>query len=76
MPPAQSTYNGPMPTEMTFVVNQTAEGRYTARALGDPITVEAETLDALRERIQEAVLTHFDEAHAPTVIHLHMSKVG
>ena len=47
------------------------DGGFEARAVGEAIFTEAETLDALREAVREAVQVHFDEEQRPSVIRLH-----
>lgn len=42
-------------------VEEAPEGGYTARALGDSIFTEADTLAELREAVRDAVRCHFDE---------------
>jgi hypothetical protein len=61
-------------SEIVFVVEEAAEGGYTARALGTSIFTEADTLDAVRTNVREAVECHFDEATRPAVIRLHIIR--
>jgi hypothetical protein len=58
-------------TEIVFLIEDAPEGGFTARALGQSIFTEAETMDALRQNIREAVACHFDEGSGPRVIRLH-----
>lgn len=62
-----------MASELIFLVEESAEGGYTARALGESIFTQAETLDELRTMIKDAVLCHF-EKDRPSIIRLHMVK--
>ena len=48
-------------TEIIFLVEESPEGGYEARALGFSIYTESETLDELREAIRDAVQCHFGE---------------
>ena len=58
--------------EIVFIVEEAPEGGYTARALGESIFTEADTLDALRDAARDAVRCHFpDEADRPSIIRLH-----
>jgi hypothetical protein len=57
--------------EIIFVIEEAVEGGFTARALGESIFTEAETLDTLRQQVRDAVNCHFDEGKAPKVIRLH-----
>lgn len=63
-----------MSSEIIFEIAESAEGGFTARALGHSIFSEAETMDELREMLRDAVRCHFDEKERPHVIRLHMVK--
>jgi predicted RNase H-like HicB family nuclease len=52
-------------TEVFFVVEEALEGGFTAKALGESIFTEAETLEELRVNVKEAVECHFDTATIP-----------
>ena len=47
---------------MIFIVEESPEGGYEAKALGYSIYTEAETLDELRHNIRDAVQCHFEES--------------
>lgn len=49
-----------MQVELIFVVEKALEGGYTAKALGESIFTEGETLAELKENILESVLCHFE----------------
>jgi hypothetical protein len=55
-------------TEFVFLVEDAIEGGLNARALGESIVVQAETLAELREQVRDAVHCHFDEGASPSVI--------
>jgi predicted RNase H-like HicB family nuclease len=61
-------------TELIFLVEDSPEGGYTGRALGESIFTEAETLEELRANVREAVACHFDEGTGPQVIRLHFVR--
>ncbi|MBL7731404.1 MAG: hypothetical protein JNM88_09515 [Chitinophagaceae bacterium] len=61
-------------TEVIFIVEEAAEGGYTARALGESIFTEAETMEELRTNVKEAVECHFEPGKMPLMIRLHMVK--
>ncbi|MEW5798186.1 MAG: 2-oxoisovalerate dehydrogenase [Bacteroidota bacterium] len=63
-----------MSSEIIFVVEESPESGYTARALGESIFTEAETLDDLRSMIKDAVKCHFEEVAMPRMIRLHFVK--
>ncbi len=60
--------------EIIFVIEEAVEGGFTARALGESIFTEAETLDTLRQQVRDAVNCHFDDGNAPKVIRLHFVR--
>jgi hypothetical protein len=60
--------------EIIFLVEEAPEGGYTARALGHSIFTEADTWEQLKENVQEAVRTHFDDGKQPRIIRLHIVK--
>ena len=60
--------------EIIFLIEEAVEGGFTARALGESIFTEADTLDALRQQVCDAVNCHFDEGNAPKVIRLHFVR--
>lgn len=61
-----------MSSEILFLVEQSPEGGYTARALGESIFTEAGSLEELRRNVQDAVHCHFDDGEAPRLIRLHI----
>ena len=59
-------------SEIIFVVEEDPDGGYTARALGESIFTEADSLSELKESIRDAIGAHFDsEDQIPPVIRLH-----
>jgi hypothetical protein len=60
--------------ELVFLVEDAPEGGFTARALGVPVFTEADTLEALREAIRDAVHCHFDDGQAPRLLRLHVVR--
>jgi hypothetical protein len=60
--------------ELIFLVEEAPEGGFTARALGQSIFTEAETLEGLRAQVRDAVQCHFDEGKGPKVIRLHFVR--
>lgn len=61
-------------SEIIFVVEEAPEGGYTARALGESIVTQAESVAELHARVRGAVHCHFDEGAAPKVIRLHFVR--
>jgi hypothetical protein len=60
--------------ELIFLVEEAPEGGFTARALGQSIFTEAESLEELRRNVRDAVQCHFDDGKAPKVIRLHFVR--
>lgn len=63
-----------MENEIIFIVEESPEGGWTARALGYSIFTEAETENELKKNIKEAVSCHFEEGNAPKILRLHFVK--
>ncbi len=61
-------------SEIIFAVEESPEGGYEARALGHSLFTQADTWAELRKMIRDAVRCHFDEAHRPRVIRLHLTR--
>jgi len=61
-------------SEIIFLVAESLEGRYEAKALGYSIYTEAETLEEIKEAVTDAVRCHFEEVEMPGVIRLHLVK--
>ena len=59
------------PAEIVFLVEEAPEGGFTARSLGHSIFTEADTMDALRREVRDAVRCHFDPGTEPHVVRLH-----
>ena len=60
--------------EIIFLVEEAADGGYTARALGTSIFTEAESIEELHANVRDAVQCHFDEGKASRVIRLHFVR--
>lgn len=60
--------------EIFFLVEEALEGGYIAKAIGEAIFTEAESMDELKSNIREAVQCHFDNDKLPKIIRLHMVK--
>ena len=62
-------------SEIVFLVEEAAEGGFSARALGESIFTEADDLAALRIAIRDAVKCHFDDGGPrPQMIRLHFVR--
>ncbi len=63
-----------MEKEIIFIVEESPEQGYEARALGYSIFTEADSLEELKKAIQDAVICHFEEHERPKIIRLHIVK--
>jgi len=63
-----------MDKEIIFLVEESAEGGYEAKALGYPIFTEAESLEELKVLIKDAVQCHLGDKESPHVIRMHIVK--
>ncbi len=57
-------------SEILFIVEESPEGGYTARASGHAIFTESDTAEELRDRVRDAVVCHFEKGQGPKVIRL------
>ncbi len=60
--------------EIIFVVEEAPEGGYVARAVGESLFTQAESLDQLRTEVRDAVRCHFEDGAAPGLIRLHFVR--
>jgi predicted RNase H-like HicB family nuclease len=61
--------------EIFFIVQEDPESGYTARAVGQSIFTEAETISELKINIKEVLECHFENiADMPKIAHLHFIK--
>ncbi len=60
-------------SKIMFLVEQAAEGGYTARALGVSIFTEADDIEGLHRQVRDAVRCHFEGGQAPHMIRLHFT---
>jgi hypothetical protein len=61
-------------TEIIFAVQESLAGGFEARALSHSIYTEAESLDELKKKVQDAVRCHFEEKDRPALIRLHLVR--
>ena len=48
-------------TEIIFLVEEDLDGGFTAKAVGESIFTQGDTLEELREMMRDAVRCHFDD---------------
>ena len=61
-------------SEVIFIVEEAPEGGFTARAVGESIFTEADSLAELHANARDAVRCHFDEEKRPKLIRLHFTR--
>jgi hypothetical protein len=61
----------PAMNEIFFLVENAPEGGFYAKALGESIFTEADSLEELHVNVRDAVKCHFDEDKVPKLIRLH-----
>ncbi|HEX4958595.1 MAG TPA: hypothetical protein VFV46_10485 [Lacibacter sp.] len=59
--------------EIIFVVEESPEGGYTAKALGVSIFTEAESIEEIRTQVVDAVKCHFED-EKKRIIRLHIVR--
>jgi predicted RNase H-like HicB family nuclease len=57
--------------ELFFLVEEDQEGGYTAKALGESIFTQGETLEEIRDNIRDAIDCHF-ETDRPKIVRIHI----
>ena len=59
--------------ELIFLIEEDPEGGYNAKALGQSIFVQGDTLETLKSNIKDALECHFDtKEDIPGIIRFHM----
>ncbi|MDD5688347.1 MAG: 2-oxoisovalerate dehydrogenase [Elusimicrobia bacterium] len=60
--------------EIIFLVEESNEGGYEAKALDCSIFTQAETIKELKEAIKDAIECHFEGKSKPHIVRIHMVK--
>ena len=61
--------------ELIFLVEEDPDGGFTAKALGENIFTQGNTMKELKEMIKDAIECHFDSPEQmPKMIRLHFVK--
>lgn len=56
-------------SELIFLIEKESEEAYTAKALGESIFAEADTMDELKLKIKDVVRCHFEENELPAIMY-------
>lgn len=60
--------------EIIFLVEESPEGGYEAKALGYSIFTDGDDLKQLEANVRDALTTHFEPEERPNIVCLHMVK--
>ena len=60
--------------ELVFIVEESQDGGYYAKAVGTSIVTQGDSIDELKVMISDAVKCHFDQSERPGIIHLHVTR--
>ncbi|MFC2161598.1 2-oxoisovalerate dehydrogenase [Acidobacteriota bacterium] len=63
-----------MKDEIIFLVEESLEGGFEAKALGYSIFTQAETFEELKKAVKDSIRCHFEEDSMPRIIRLHQVK--
>ncbi len=63
-----------MKDEIIFLVEESLEGGFEAKALGYSIFTQAETFEELKEAVKDSIRCHFEDDNMPRIIRLHQVK--
>ena len=61
-------------SEIIFLVEESVEGGFEAKALGHSIFTEADSIEELKVAIKDALKCHFEDNLFPKIIRLHYVK--
>jgi len=61
-------------SEIIFLIEESNEGGYEARAIGHSIFTEGEDLEDVKKNVKEAIQCHFDEGDIPSIVRLHFVR--
>jgi len=60
--------------EIVFIVEESQDGGYYARAVDQSIHTQGDSMEELRRMISDAVRCHFVEEEMPEYVHLHVTR--
>jgi hypothetical protein len=63
-----------MGKEILFLIEESIDGGYEAKALGYSIYTQGETYEEVKKAVCDAVHCHFDEKDLPSIIRFHFIK--
>lgn len=60
--------------EIVFLVEESLDGGYEAKAAGFPIFTQGETVEEVKKNILDAVRCHFEDGEVPSYIYVRFLK--
>ena len=57
--------------EIIFVITESVDGGYEAKAVGYSIYTQCDNYSELAETLRDAVMCHFEEGERPALIRMH-----
>ena len=60
--------------EIVFLVEESLDGGYEAKAAGFPIFTQGETVEEVKKNILDAVRCHFEDHEIPSLIYIRFLK--
>ncbi len=63
-----------MDKEIIFIIEESNEGGYEARALGHSIYTQGETYEEVKKSVLDAVHCHFEQKDLPSMIRFHFEN--
>ena len=60
--------------EIVFLVEESLDGGYEARAAGYTIFTQGETIEEVKKNILDAVRCHFDDSEVPSFVYVRFLK--
>lgn len=65
-----------MNNELIFLVEEDSESGFVAKALGESIFTQADTVAELKIMIKDSILCHFEMENMPKIIRLHFNSLN
>ena len=60
--------------EIIFLIEESPEGGYSAKAMGHSIFTDADTIEDMRNNIKDAVKCHFEDDEMPKIVRMHFVR--
>ena len=60
--------------EIVFLVEESQDGGYFAKALGHSIITQGDNINQLKIMISDAIRCHFEKEEIPELVHLYVTR--